>query len=103
MTSDRRMTCSSSTTDSSTSVFQSCSARWVSQIEVTAELFAHELLQQQFTHRFERGVRQQQFHAATAIFHIDPQPRQNGGVGQPADGGEARVNLQPFEPEGNRA
>ena len=40
---------------------------------------------------------------AAAILHVDAQPRQHRGVRQPADGGEARIHLQPLEAERDRA
>ncbi len=64
---------------------------------VAAELLAHELLQQHLPDRLERGVGQQQLDAAAAVFHVDAQLDQDGGVGGPGDGGEARVGLQPVE------
>ena len=84
-------------------MFHSSSARWVSQIEVAAEFLAHELLQQQFAHRLQRGVGQQQLHPPAAVFHVDPQSCEYGCVREAADRGEARVHLQPFEAEGDRA
>ena len=69
---------------------------------VAAELLAHELLQQHLADRFERRVGQQQLDAAAAVFHVDAQLHQDGGVGRPRDGGEARVGLQAVERESHR-
>ena len=69
---------------------------------VAAELLAHELLQQQLADRFQRRVGQQQFDAPAAIFHVDAQLDQDGGVGGARDGGKARIGLEAVEREIDR-
>ena len=69
---------------------------------ITAEFFPHELLQQQFANRLQRGIGQEQFQAAAAVFHFDPQARQHRRIGQPGDGGKTWVNFQPLEAKGHR-
>ena len=46
---------------------------------ITAELFAHEHLQQNRADRLDGGVGQQQFDIAAAVFHVDAQPHQDRG------------------------
>ena len=70
---------------------------------IAAEFLAEEALQQDLAHRLERGVGQQHFEPAAAILHVDAQPRQHRGIGRPADGGEARIGLEPVEAESHRA
>ncbi len=68
---------------------------------VAAELLAHELLQQHLADGLERGIGQQQLDAPAAVVHVDAQLDQDGGVGRPGDGGEARVGLQAIQVEGH--
>ena len=96
------MICSSRMASISTLVDQSSVARWLSQIGIAAEFLAHELLQQQFADRFERGIGQQQFGAPAAVFHVDAQLDQDGGIGGARDRREARIGLQPVELEIDR-
>ena len=66
---------------------------------IAAEFLAHELLQQQLADRLQRRIGQQQFGAPAAVFHVDAQLDQDGGIGGPGDGGEARIGLQAVERE----
>jgi hypothetical protein len=66
---------------------------------VAAELFAHEHLQQQFADRFERRVRQQQFDAPAAVFHVDAKFHKHGGIRRTRDRRKARIDLKTVEIE----
>ncbi len=68
---------------------------------VAAELLAHELLQQHFPDRFQRRIGQKKLDSPAAVFHVDAKLDQDGGVGRPGDGGEARIGLQPVQVEGD--
>ena len=70
---------------------------------IAAEFLAEEALQQDLAHRLQGRVRQQHFEPAAAIFHVDAQPRQHGGIGRPADRRKARIGLEPVEAESDRA
>ena len=96
------MRCSSRIASISTRVDHNSVAKWLSGIEIAAEFLAHELPQQQLADGFERRVRQHQLDAPAAVFHVDAQLDEDGGVRGPCDGGEARVRLEAIEQELHR-
>ena len=69
---------------------------------ITAELFAHEHLEQHGADRLDRRVRQQQFDRSAAVFHIDAQTHQNRCVCGPGNRGKARIGLEPIDVELDR-
>ena len=86
----------------STLVDHNSVARWLSQIEVASEFLAHELLQKQLADGFERRIGQKQLRAAAAIFHVDAQLDEDGGVGGPRNRGKAGIGFEAIEHEIDR-